>query len=183
MFSPSPSSSTSTRSARPDAHLHREMTSLLPELRRHACRLARSETLAEDLVQDTVERAIRFADHYERGTNLRAWMHQILFRVFITRCRRQRRERNAMRVLTTDPCAWTVPDVVRSPEKEAPLLAPLRSKLDALPTSFRDVLELVDLGHHTYREASVELGVPLGTVMSRLHRGRKMLASQVKEAA
>lgn len=174
--------SSSSDSARTDTHLHREMTALLPELRRHACRLARSEPLAEDLVQDTVERALRFSDHYERGTNLRAWMHQILFRVFITRCRRQRRERNALHALTVDPCAWTVPDVVRSPEKEAPLLAPLRSKLDALPTSFRDVLELVDLGHHTYREASVELGVPLGTVMSRLHRGRRMLASQMNEA-
>lgn len=167
----------------PASRFHHDLSLLVPELRGRAQRLCRSDALAEDLVQDTVERALRFSQQYAAGTNLRAWVHQILFSVFISRCRRLRRERNALQILTADPCAWTVPERVASPEIAVPLSAPLRSKLDALPSSFRTVLELVDLGDLTYREASEHLGVPLGTVMSRLHRGRRMLASQMQDAA
>jgi RNA polymerase sigma-70 factor (ECF subfamily) len=53
--------------------------------------------------------------------------------------------------------------------------------MKSLPAGFRSVLELVDLGHHSYREAAAELGLPVGTVMSRLHRGRKLLASRLQE--
>lgn len=166
--------------AHDQAGLERGLVQLVPELRGRACRLAGDPTIAEDIVQDTIERALRFGAQYERGTNLRAWVYQILFSVFVTRYRRVRREKNAMRVLSTDPCAWTIPEAFpASPESGASLSKRTQAELDALPASFRAVLELVDLQELTYREAATKLGVPVGTVMSRLHRGRKMLAAQM----
>ena len=165
--------------------LRRGLVALVPELRSRALRLARDGATADDLVQDAIERALRFADQYERGTNLRAWTHQILFSVFVTRYRRTRRERNALRVLSSDPCAWTLPEPFSAPDKDVALTQATRQRLDALPEGFRAVIELVDLGERSYRDAAEELGVPVGTVMSRLHRGRRMLADGLgaREAA
>lgn len=159
------------------------LAELVPELRGRACRLAGNPAVADDIVQDTVERALRFAAQYERGTNLRAWVYQILFSVFVTRYRRTRREKNALRALAMDPCAWTTPERFAAPDIAAGLSPTCQGKLNGLPETFRAVLKLVDLDELTYREAASELGVPVGTVMSRLHRGRKLLASQLSEAA
>jgi RNA polymerase sigma-70 factor (ECF subfamily) len=156
---------------------------MVPELRGRALRLAQSAALADDLVQDTIERALRFAEQYERGTNLRAWVQQILFSVFVTRYRRARRERNALRTLAVDPCAWTHPERFPSPDACAQLTPSTKERLDSLPAGFRSVLTLVDLEQKSYREAATVLGLPVGTVMSRLHRGRKLLASKMAEAA
>lgn len=170
----------SNRNAAPVAHLElrRGVATMAPELFGRALRLTRSQHLAEDLVQDTVERAIRFASTYREGTNLKAWMHQILFSVFITRCRRNRRERVAVGVLATDPNAWTHVDSV----KEMPgLTKSTKRALRKLPTAFRRALVLVDLQELGYKDAAKKLGVPVGTIMSRLHRGRKMLAEIIRE--
>jgi RNA polymerase sigma-70 factor (ECF subfamily) len=166
--------------ARDTSELRAGLVQLAPELRGRALRLAGNMATAEDLVQDTIERALKFADQYERGTNLRAWAYQILFSVFVTRYRRGRRERNAMRVLSTDPCAWTQPE---GRSTFPGLTRSTRDKLDALPKGFRQAVELVDLEERSYREAADALGVPVGTVMSRLHRGRKLLAESLREAA
>jgi RNA polymerase sigma-70 factor (ECF subfamily) len=157
--------------------LRRGLCAMGPELFGRALRMSRSPHLAEDLVQDTIERAIRFESHYQPGTNLRAWVYQILFSVFVTRCRRLRRERNAMGVLSTDPCAWTAAEDV----KEMAGLSPAMVRaLDALPKPFRDAVVLVDLEEMAYKDAAKQLGVPVGTVMSRLHRGRKALAEALR---
>lgn len=156
------------------------LVELVPELRGRAQRLCGERATSDDLVQDTVERALKFAAQYERGTNLRAWAYQILFSVFVTRYRRVRRERNALKCLASDPCAWTVPAAFKSPEATAPLMRATQAKIDALPDGFRAVLVLVDLDELTYREAASELGVPVGTVMSRLHRGRRLLAVEMR---
>ena len=155
---------------------------LVPELRARAGRLSGDRTLADDLVQDTIERALKFADQYERGTNLRAWAYQILFSVFVTRYRRTRRERNALKHLGGDPYAWTVPSAFKAPDATAPLLPSTQAQLDSLPDGFRAVLVLVDLEERSYREAATALGVPVGTVMSRLHRGRRLLADKMTRA-
>ena len=185
---PTTSVSTAARSSRPlVAHdqqsFERGLVELLPELRGRACRLAGDPTLADDIVQDTIERALRFGKQYERGTHLRAWVYQILFSVFVSRYRRLRRDKNALRVLASDPCAWTLPERFSSPDAGVPLTTKTQATLDALPETFRVVLKLVDLDELTYREAASELGVPVGTVMSRLHRGRKLLAAQLEQAA
>ena len=161
------------------SELRRSLVSLRAELQARALRMSRSSATSEDLVQDTIERAMKFESHYIPGTNVRAWVFQILFSVFITRCRRARREKNALSWLSTDPNAWTVP------QKPAPMqtLSPaLEVALGELPESFRHAVELVDLGEMSYRDAANKMGVPVGTVMSRLHRGRKLLASALRES-
>ncbi len=161
--------------------LHAGLVALIPELRARAMRLCGEASAADDVVQDTIERALRFADQYQRGTNLRAWAFQILFSVFVTRWRRRRRDRNAVENLAADPCAWTRPTGFASPDAGwGSLTAATRRKLDALPDGFRAVIVMVDLQERSYRDAARELGVPVGTVMSRLHRGRKLLAAQLE---
>jgi RNA polymerase sigma-70 factor, ECF subfamily len=154
---------------------------LLPDLRGRAMRLTANHAQADDLVQDTVERALRFASQYQSGTNLRAWAQQILFSVFVTRYRRQRREKRALRVLASDPCAWTKPESFPQPDSTARLTVTTEKAVNSLPPGFRRVLMLVDVGQRSYREAATELGLPVGTVMSRLHRGRKMLATRLEQ--
>jgi RNA polymerase sigma-70 factor (ECF subfamily) len=168
--------------ARDTRELQAGLVALVPELRGRALRLSGDPATADDIVQDTIERALRFGDQYERGTNLRAWAFQILFSVFVTRWRRRRRDRRAMENLAADPCAWTVPTSFTAPDcGMGSLTASTRRKLDALPDGFRAVIVMVDLQERSYREAAQELGVPVGTVMSRLHRARKLLAAQMMQ--
>jgi RNA polymerase sigma-70 factor (ECF subfamily) len=160
--------------------LQTSLVALVPELRARAIHLCGDRATADDVVQDTIERALRFAGQYVRGTNLRAWAFRILYSVFVTRWRRRRRERRAVERLASDPSAWTVPSAFAAPDAgDGALLPSTRRQLDSLPTGFRAVVVLVDLEQRSYRDAARELGVPVGTVMSRLHRGRKLLAAQM----
>ncbi len=161
------------------AELREKLPALLPGLNARALSLCKRETEACDLVQDTVLRALCFEAGYERGTNLRAWLQQILFSVFITRCRKSSRERRALGALAVDPCAWTTPD---APPVRQSLLRPVSRALDALPTQFSAVVRLVDLEERSYKDAANELSVPVGTVMSRLFRGRRLLAEALSES-
>ena len=160
--------------------LREEMLAVIPALRTRALKLSLNPTEAQDLVQDTVERALRFESSYRPGTNLRAWMQQILFSVFVTRCRRRGRERRALDSLTRDPCAWTHRDAPPAMRALSPRVA---GAVDALPEQFAAVVRLVDIGEHSYKEAAEKLGVPVGTVMSRLFRGRRLLAAVLAEDA
>jgi RNA polymerase sigma-70 factor (ECF subfamily) len=177
---PAPSNAVPRRSApRPcDSELRTHLTACWPELYRRALRLGRNEDIARDLVQDTFERALRFESQYEPGSNLKAWLQRILLSVFVTRCRRSRRERRAVELLTHDPCAWTSPD---QPSAVQALSSPVQRAVADLPPHFREALELVDLAELSYRDAAAIIGVPLGTVMSRLHRGRRLLAEALRE--
>ena len=156
------------------AGLRDQLLQCLPGLRARALKLCFDPIEAEDLVQDTVERALRFERTYHPGTNLRAWVQQVLFSVFVTRCRRRRRERRALDSLLCDPCAWTKGDDL--PAMNA-LSRRVESAIVALPPQFAAVIRLVDIGEHSYKDAAERLGVPVGTVMSRLFRGRRMLAT------
>jgi RNA polymerase sigma-70 factor (ECF subfamily) len=175
-----------SRRGRDDTQVRAGLVALIPQLRARALRLCGDAATADDVVQDTIERALRFSYQYERGTNLRAWALQVLFTVFVTRWRRRRRERQAVARLAGDPFAWTVPDPFGSPDRGAGAMsAATRRSLDALPEGFRAAVILVDLEERTYLDAAETLGVPVGTVMSRLHRGRKLLAAKMidREAA
>ena len=161
-----------------DEFLREAMIGVLPALRARARCLTRDEVIAEDVVQDTVERALRFADSFEPGTNVRAWLQQVLFSVFVTRCRRRQRERRALDRLTTDPCAWTQRDPA---PVERSLTPGIEAAIAALPEQFAQVIRLVDLQDHSYKDAAQILGVPVGTVMSRLFRGRRLLAAALRD--
>ncbi len=161
-----------------ESELRARLTAHLPDLYARALRLARNDAVAQDVLQDTVERALRFEGQYEQGSNLRAWLQRILLSVFITRCRRTKRERRALENLTHDPCAWTLPEA-RDPSQS--LSPSMQRALGALPASFRQAVELVDVADMSYRDAAAIIGVPLGTVMSRLHRGRRILAEAIRE--
>jgi RNA polymerase sigma-70 factor (ECF subfamily) len=151
---------------------------LTPQLMARAMRLSRSRAEAEDLVQETLVRALRFEGTYVPGTNLRAWMNQILQSVFISRCRRRSRERKALDRFISDPTLTT-------PFAAAPALSSVSDRmyaaLHSLPDKFLRVVELVDLRELSYREAAETLHVPVGTVMSRLFRARRMLGAALGE--
>ncbi len=180
MNSPSSNASASkTLRTAPLSELRRALIEFSHDLQSRALRLTRNPAQADDLVQDTFERAMKFESHFIVGTNARAWLFQILFSVFITRCRRARREQRALGVLATDPCAWTLPETASVMKDLTPAL---QRELDQLPDNFKRALELVDLSEMSYKDAADTMGVPVGTVMSRLHRGRKLLATALTAA-
>jgi RNA polymerase sigma-70 factor, ECF subfamily len=148
-----------------------------------ALRLTKNERDAEDLVQDAFLRAFRFFDKFERGTNMKAWLFKILTNTFINRYRRRVKERTVVEGAARE--ATSEKFIVRETNESAvnpeqyffdKLLSDdvLRS-IDALPIDFRLVVILADLQEFSYKEIAEILDVPVGTVMSRLYRGRKLL--------
>lgn len=150
----------------------------LPRLRTLARRLCNNESDASDLVQDTVLRALAYESHFTPGTSLRAWLYQIQRSVFISRYRRRCRERRALDVLAHDPCAWLRRDAAPAMSR---LTGTAEVALSGLPETFRSVVELVDLAGYEYRDAAQVLEIPIGTVMSRLHRARRQLAQHLTD--
>ncbi len=142
-----------------------------------AMRLTRRPADAEDLVQDTYLKAFRSADQFARGTNLKAWLFTILQNTY--RNVRRRDGRNPIDV-DSETVEQAAGDPARdfSPEQlltRASLDADLQAALDALPDAFRQAVWLRDVEELTYAEIAGVLDVPMGTVMSRISRGRKLL--------
>jgi RNA polymerase sigma-70 factor, ECF subfamily len=148
-----------------------------------ACRLTRNPTEAEDLVQDSMVKAIRAKDQFQAGTNLKAWMFRILTNTFINKYRRGGLERAIFDGPDADPLAdgWVSASTMRQlrdPEQIAlmPIVeGEVRRALDQLPAEFRLAVILCDVEEFSYEEIADIMGCPIGTVMSRLHRGRKLL--------
>jgi len=146
-----------------------------------AMRLTRNRAAAEDLVQETFLKAVRFSGRFERGTNLRAWLFTILHNT----------HRNARRGAGRDPVqvdSETVEQAAitsaagHTPEQvllRSTLSEELQSALDALPEAYRQAVWLRDVEEFSYAEIAAMLEVPAGTVMSRIARGRRMLLQQV----
>lgn len=147
----------------------------LPSLRRRARSLCHNEFDADDLVSETIARAITFADKFEYGTNLRAWLRRIQYHCFVSSHRRKKRERAALARLL---CEYRLQEPVLQCGSQE-LSSRVTLAMDELPVSMKTVVELVDLRELSYREAAEELNVPLGTIMSRLFRGRNRLATQL----
>jgi RNA polymerase sigma-70 factor (ECF subfamily) len=142
-----------------------------------ALRLTRRPQDAEDLVQDTYLKAFRGADQFERGTNLRAWLFTILHNTFRNRLRSDGRNPVDVNSETVERAADVAGDE-HSPEQllaRATLDVDLQHALDGLPETFRQAVWLRDVEEFTYAEIANMLNVPIGTVMSRISRGRKML--------
>jgi len=148
-----------------------------------ACRLTRNPTEAEDLVQDALVKAMRARDQFQPGTNLKAWLFRILTNTFINKYRRGGLERSVLDGPDADPLAdgWVSASTMRQlrdPEQIAllPIVeGEVRKALDALPPEFRLAVVLCDVEEFSYEEIADIMGCPIGTVMSRLHRGRKLL--------
>ena len=151
-----------------------EITQHIPALRARARRLCRDEAESEDLVQETLLRALRFEAKFGSGTNLRAWLCTVLRNLFISSRRRESTRFRALAQLelADHSCLSSGPP---SPD-DAFLTEGVLSAFERLPQSFARVVQLVDLEDHAYKEAATELDVPVGTVMSRLSRGRRLLA-------
>jgi RNA polymerase sigma-70 factor (ECF subfamily) len=156
-----------------------------------ATRLTRSTTEGEDLVQDTLVKAMRARAHFEPGTNMRAWLLRILTNTFINRYRRGGLEKSVFEGPDADPLAdgWVgaaTLEAMRDPEAQAlrPVLAAeIQTALDELPDEFRLAVLLADVEELSYKEISDVMGCPIGTVMSRLHRGRRILKSRLYQHA
>jgi RNA polymerase sigma-70 factor (ECF subfamily) len=160
-----------------------EVARHLRTLREAARRLTGSIDEADDLVQDAVMRAWTFWERFEPGSNSRAWLHRILVNTFINAYRKRRRERDLYRAAAEETRReQTTVAGLRQAERDG-LGDEVGAALKALPTEFRAVVELVDLHDLSYREVASELGCPIGTVMSRLHRGRKQLHGLLSDYA
>jgi RNA polymerase sigma-70 factor (ECF subfamily) len=156
-----------------------------------AMRLTRNARDAEDLVQDAVLRAYRFFDRFERGTHFRAWIFRILTNTFINRYRRSVKERTLVdgpeRESVTDQLvSRDAADQAGDPERH--FFGRLVSDdvvraVDALPIDFRMVVILADLQEFSYKEIADILDIPVGTVMSRLFRGRRLLEKSLLDYA
>ena len=153
----------------------------LDDLFRTAVRLVMDRTEAEDLVQEVYLQAWKSFDRYEPGTNCRAW----LFKILMNKLEHQRRRKYALLKRTadcdTELLAQTVAYVppVGQELKDAEVLA----ALGRVPARFREVVLLADVEEFSYREIAEILGVPVGTVMSRLSRGRKLLREMLSGVA
>jgi RNA polymerase sigma-70 factor (ECF subfamily) len=152
----------------------------LDALYRTALRLTHNRTEAEDLVQEACLRAFRSFHRFDPGTNGRAWVFTILRNVFLNRLRRANREtpeEEAARWGSATESA-TLPPASANPEEhflQTVLHGDLDRALKGLPIAFREAVILTDLEGLSYRETSEVLGCPIGTVMSRLFRGRNLL--------
>src|SRR5689334_11627868 len=161
-----------------------EVLGYLEPLFATAMRLTRNRADAEDLVQDTVVRALRFRDRFETGTNLRAWLYTILHNTWRNRIRDTAREATDVDSERIEELAAREgPADVETPERmllRSTMDADLKEALDDLPDAFRQAVWLRDVEEFSYAEIAEMLNIPVGTVMSRISRGRRMLFDRLQ---
>lgn len=156
-----------------------------------AIKLTRNEGDAEDLVQETYLRAYKFFDKYKKDTYIKAWLFSILRNTFINIYRKKKKEPKKVDFhsveqfidkLTDRDNLLSKNDISNDLSKDT-LDSEIKSALDELPEEFRNVILLSDIEGFSYQEISEILKCPVGTVMSRLHRGRKILYKNLSEYA
>jgi RNA polymerase sigma-70 factor (ECF subfamily) len=154
-----------------------------------AVRLTRNPSEAQDLVQETFLKAFRFYHRFEPGTNIKAWLFTILRNTYINVYRKAARQQQVdfdqiapFYADTADPLVWedrsTVEDMLRHLVQDD-----VKRALEALPDDYRMVVLLADLEDLSYKEIAEIVGCPVGTVMSRLFRGRRLLRKSLAEFA
>jgi RNA polymerase sigma-70 factor (ECF subfamily) len=166
--------------------------SYLDALYRTALRMTRSEADAEDLVQETFIRAFRFREQFTPGTNLKAWLFRILTNTFINQYRRKAARPQSTELDDVDESILyrhmrDVAPASESPDPETLIVdntvsTEVKEALEELPEKFRTTV-LLDVEGFSYKEIAETLDIPIGTVMSRLHRGRKFLQKRLYDIA
>ena len=147
------------------------LVELIPRLRRYARALVGDRASADDLVQDTLERAWAKLHLYRRGTDLRAWLFTVMHNVHVNKVRATR---------ATDPLEDEMPELAqRASQGDALMVRDLDRSISRLPAEQRSVLLLVTLEDMSYDEVARTLGIPIGTVMSRLSRAREKLRAMM----
>jgi RNA polymerase sigma-70 factor, ECF subfamily len=176
--------------ARDRVHFEEEALELADQVYRVARRLVSTREEAEDLMQETYARAFRSWRSYQPGTNMRAWLLRILTNLNIDRGRRQQRSPDLQPLEEGDYYLYNrLEEAGREPNIDQERVDSRLSQDDvvaalaAVPHDFRDVIVLVDIGDFSYAEAAQILEIPIGTVMSRLHRGRRVLKRELAEQA
>jgi RNA polymerase sigma-70 factor (ECF subfamily) len=176
--------------ARDRVRFEEEALGLADQVYRVARRMVSTREEAEDLVQDTYARAFRSWQSYTPGTNLRAWLLRILTNLNVDRGRRIQRRPDETPLDEGDyylanRLADQAGEQALDQEKVVERLSQdsIVNALADVPHDFRDVVVLVDIGDFSYADAAQILDVPMGTVMSRLHRGRKLLRQALAEEA
>lgn len=164
-----------------------EVLGYLEPLFATAMRLTRNRANAEDLVQDTIVKALRFRDRFEPGTNLRAWLYTILHNTWRNRVRDTAREATDVDSEHIEELAARAdgPAEVETPERlllRETMDADLKEALDELPDAFRQAVWLRDVEEFSYAEIARMLDVPIGTVMSRISRGRRQLFEKLTQS-
>jgi RNA polymerase sigma-70 factor (ECF subfamily) len=175
--------------ARDRVRFEEDALALSDQVYRVARHLAASREDAEELMQETYARAFRSWRSFTPGTNLRAWLLRILTNLNIDRGRRQQRAPQMQPLEANDYFLYDrlaeSGDGVSDEERVVERLSQddIVTALSAVPHDFRDVIVLVDLGDFSYQDAAQILDIPVGTVMSRLHRGRRILKRELAESA
>jgi RNA polymerase sigma-70 factor, ECF subfamily len=170
------------------ARFEQEVLPYLGQLYPAALQMTRNASDAEDLVQETMAKAYTAFHQFTPGTNLRAWLHRILATTFINSYRKKKRE---PAIAPTQDRDWpSAPDAFAPavPSAEAQALDRLADSevlraLRDLPAHFRTAIYLADIEGYPYREVAQIMGTPIGTVMSRLHRGREKLRAKLASYA
>jgi RNA polymerase sigma-70 factor (ECF subfamily) len=176
--------------ARDRVRFEEEALALADQVYRVARRLVSTREEAEDLVQETYARAFRSWRSFTPGTNLRAWMLRILTNLNIDRGRRKQRAPDEQPLEEGDYFLYNrLEQSSRDGNVDEERVVERLSQDDivvalaGVPHDFRDVVVLVDIGDFTYQDAAQILDIPIGTVMSRLHRGRRILKRELADRA
>jgi RNA polymerase sigma-70 factor (ECF subfamily) len=174
--------------ARDRVRFEEEALELADQVYRVARRLVGSREEAEDLVQETYARAFRSWRSYTPGTNMRAWLFRILTNLNIDRGRRGQRAPDIQPLEEGDYYLYNRLEETAGGGDEERVVERLSQDsvvdaLSAVPHNYRDVIVLVDIGDFSYQDAAHILDIPIGTVMSRLHRGRRVLKKALAETA
>jgi RNA polymerase sigma-70 factor, ECF subfamily len=181
----------STADADPTAGFERRVAPLIGDLHRHAMRMTRHHADAEDLVQDALAKAFAGFDSFRPDSNIHAWLHRILLNTHISNCRKtQRRPAQHLAAEITDPqlAIGAAYSATRMPSAEDQALKSFGDQdviaaMRALPEQFRITVYYADIRGLPCKEIAAVMKTPIGTVVSRLHRGRRRLRQLLTQAS